>query len=64
MVPAYSTGTPATTTDGTHGNTKALNEIFAFGATTMSKYTFSFANSDKDSEGKLILKMLQVELMF
>ncbi|MCK9501128.1 MAG: cell surface protein [Lascolabacillus sp.] len=56
MVPAYSTGTPATTTDGTHGNTKPLNEIFAFGATTMSKYTFSFANSDKDSEGKLIAK--------
>ena len=56
MVPANSAGTAATTTNGTHGNTKALNEIFTFGATTMSKYTFSFANSDKDSEGKLIAK--------
>lgn len=56
MVPANSTGTAATTTNGTHGNTNALDEIFKFGTTDKSKYTFSFANSAKDSEGKLIAK--------
>jgi hypothetical protein len=55
MVPAYSTGTPATTTDGTHGMTN-LGEIFKFGDITPGKFTFSFANSDKDSDGKLIAK--------
>jgi phage shock protein A len=56
MVPATSDGTPASTTNATHGNTNALDQIFKFGTTDKSKYTFSFANSDKDSDGKLIAK--------
>jgi phage shock protein A len=55
MVPANSNGDAVITPNGTHGNTY-LGEIFDFGATDKSKYTFSFANSDKDSDGKLIAK--------
>ena len=55
MVPADSNGDAVNTPVGTHGMTK-LGEIFKFGTTDKSKYTFSFANSDKDSEGKLIAK--------
>lgn len=56
MIPLKANGEEATTTDATQGRTVAMNQIFAFGNSTVANYTFSFANSAKDADGKLIPK--------
>jgi hypothetical protein len=58
MTPSNASGVAATEIGATHGTTVKMDQIFAFGTSNKDNYTFSFANSAKDADGKSIAKVV------